>query len=292
MVIARTPAEVRSALAGLPRSLGLVPTMGALHTGHLALVARAKAENATVAASIFVNPLQFGPGEDFERYPRAFPGDCAALERAGVDVVFAPSPQTMYPAGFSTGIDVGGVAAGFEGALRPGHFRGVATVVAKLLTIVAPERAYFGAKDAQQCVVIRRLVSDLDLPVAIVIAPTIREADGLALSSRNVYLNAEERAAAPALYRALEELAVAVARGESDRDAACARARALLVSPLREAYLDAVDPLTFTPVAQLRGPAIVIGSAWLGATRILDTIGVAGADGRDPLVSASYAVRT
>ena len=265
--------------------------MGALHTGHQALAARARDENAAVAASIFVNPLQFGPGEDFNRYPRAFAGDCAALEAAGVAVVFAPSVETMYPATFATSIDVGDVAKGYEGSLRPGHFRGVATVVTKLFTLVRPDRAYFGAKDAQQCVVIRRLVRDLELPISIVVSATIREADGLALSSRNVYLTPAERAAAPALHRALEVLAEAIARGEDDRDAALARARALLVAPLREAYLDVVDPIRFAPAPALRGPAIAIGSVWLGTTRLLDNIGVAGADGRDPLVTEAQAAR-
>lgn len=270
----------------LPRPTGFVPTMGALHAGHLTLVAQARAENATVVASIFVNPLQFGPGEDFERYPRAFAGDCAALEAAGVVVVFAPSVEVVYPAGFATSIELGAIATRYEGALRPGHFSGVATVVCKLFGVVQPDRAYFGAKDAQQCVVINQLVRDLDLPVEIVIAPTIREDDGLALSSRNVYLNPEERAAAPALHRALEVLAGAIARGEHDRDAAIARARALLVEPLREAYLNAVDPQTFEAVP-LRAPAIAIGSAWLGTTRLIDNIGVAGPDGRDPLVNST-----
>jgi len=290
VIVARTPAEVRAAVCMLSRPLGLVPTMGALHAGHLALVARARAENAAVAASLFVNPLQFGPGEDFERYPRAFAGDCAALEAAGVAVVYAPRVETVYPAGFVTSIELGGIATRYEGALRPGHFSGVATVVAKLFSVVQPDRAYFGAKDAQQCVVIQQLVRDLDLPVEIVISPTIREHDGLALSSRNVYLNAAERAAAPGLHLALEELAAAISRGEDDRDAALARARALLASPLREAYLDAVDPRTFE-AAPLRAPAIAIGSAWLGTTRLLDNIGVAGADGRDPLVTPALVMQ-
>jgi len=264
--------------------------MGALHAGHLALVAQARADNAAIVASIFVNPLQFGPHEDFERYPRAFAGDCAALEAAGVAVVYAPSVETMYPAGFATSIELGAIATRYEGELRPGHFRGVATVVSKLLGLVQPDRAYFGAKDAQQCVVIKQLVRDLDFPVEIVVVGTIRENDGLALSSRNVYLNAAERAAAPALHRALEELAVAIERGERDRDAALARARALLVAPLREAYLDAVDPQTFE-AAPLQAPAIAIGSAWLGTTRLLDNVGVAGADGRDPLVTSALAMQ-
>lgn len=290
MIVARTPAEVRAAVRTFSRPLGFVPTMGALHAGHLALVARARAENAAVVASIFVNPRQFGPGEDFERYPRAFAGDCAALEAAGVAVVYAPRVESVYPAGFETSIELGGIATRYEGALRPGHFSGVATVVAKLFSVVQPDRAYFGAKDAQQCVVIKQLVGDLDLPVEIVIAPTIREPDGLALSSRNVYLNAAERAVAPALHRALEELAAAISRGDDDRDAALARARALLVAPLREAYLDAVDPRTFAAVP-LRAPAIAIGSAWLGMTRLLDNIGVAGADGRDPLVTSALVMQ-
>lgn len=270
MVVARTPAEVRAALAGAEQPLGFVPTLGALHEGHFALVARARTECATVAASIFVNPLQFGPTEDFDRYPRTFEDDLKRLREAGVAVVYAPEVGTMYPPGFGTSVDPGPVAEKYEGALRPGHFRGVATVCVKLFSVVAPERVYFGQKDGQQVAVLRRVVADLDLPVEIVVCPTVRESDGLALSSRNVYLSAEERAAAPALHRALAAMVQAVRDGETDRDRAVARGRAQLVAPLREAYLDVVDPVTFVPPPQVGRGALAIGSVWLGATRLLD----------------------
>lgn len=183
--------------------IGVVPTMGYLHAGHLSLVAHARAENEIVVATIFVNPLQFGPKEDFSRYPRNFEHDAAVLEKAGVDLIFAPTSAEMYPAGFDAAIEIGGVTAGLEGAVRPGHFRGVATVVAKLFNLTGAERAYFGQKDAQQVAVIQKLVRDLNFPTQIVVVPTVREPDGLALSSRNVYLSEAERAAAPVLYRAL-----------------------------------------------------------------------------------------
>ena len=270
MRIARTPPDVRAALASAERPVGLVPTMGALHAGHLTLVARARAECATVAASIFVNPLQFGPNEDFGRYPRAFESDVAALREAGVALVYAPDVATMYPPGFATAVDPGPVGARFEGELRPGHFAGVATVCVKLFATFGADRAYFGAKDAQQVAVLRRVVADLDLPVELVVAPTVREADGLALSSRNVYLDARERAGAPALHRALAAIASAARAGETDRGALVARGRALLSAPAREAYLDLVDPATFEPADPVTPHALAIGSAWLGATRLID----------------------
>ena len=186
------------------RPLGLVPTMGYLHDGHLALVRRGRAENATLVASIFVNPAQFGPREDFSTYPRDMASDLARLEHEGVDIVFAPSEDEMYPAGFDTWVTVGALADRLEGRSRPDHFRGVATVVCKLLTIVRPDRAYFGQKDIQQTVVVTRMVADLNLGAAVVVVPTVREPDGLALSSRNAYLSPEERRSATVLYRALE----------------------------------------------------------------------------------------
>lgn len=268
MQVVRTPAEVRSALAGLPRPVGLVPTMGALHAGHLALAARARAECATVLASLFVNPLQFGPNEDFGRYPRAFESDLAAFEAAGVDLVYAPTPETMYPPSFGTSIDAGPVSEGYEGALRPGHFRGVATVCTKLFATAGAERAYFGQKDAQQVAVLRRIVADLNLPVELVVLPTVREADGLALSSRNVYLAPAERAAAPALHRALAAIAEAYRAGEG-RESAVALGRTLLAPPAREAYLDVVDPDRFVPTDAPRA-ALAVGSVWFGTTRLID----------------------
>jgi len=251
--------------------------MGALHAGHLALVAQARRDNAAVMATIFVNPLQFGPTEDFSRYPRAFAEDERQLEAAGVDLLFAPSVEEMYPAGFDTGIDPGAIATRFEGALRPGHFRGVATVCVKLFAIARADRVYFGAKDAQQVAVLRQVVRDLALPTEIAVAPTVRDLDGLALSSRNAYLRPPERAAAPGLYRALQAMSDAVERGETNRDRIVAFGRAQIAAPLREAYLDVVDPLTFEAVPDTTSRPeqknfIAIGSAWLGTTRIIDNV--------------------
>jgi len=276
MRVAQTVAEAMRWAHDLPRPLGLVPTMGALHRGHLALVEQACGECAAVIASLFVNPLQFGPGEDFDRYPRAFPDDTAQLEAHGVALLFAPSVAEMYPPGFATAVDPGDVASRYEGALRPGHFRGVATVCTKLFHVSGAERGYFGAKDAQQVAVLRHIVGDLAFPLELVVVPTVREDDGLALSSRNAYLTPDERAVAPALYRALLAMAAAVARGERVRDRIVAAGRPLLVPPLREAYLDVVDPATFAPL-DLIGvePALAIGSAWLGTTRLIDNVPLA-----------------
>ena len=279
MRITRTPAEAREALATVQRPLGLVPTMGALHAGHLALVACARGESRTVAASIFVNPLQFGPNEDFDRYPRSFDGDVAALRGAGVDLLYAPDVATMYPPGFATAIDPGPVGASYEGALRPGHFSGVATVCAKLFATVCPDRAYFGAKDAQQVAVLRRIVTDLNMGLELVVVPTVREADGLALSSRNVYLDGDERAAAPTLHRALDAIVRAVRSGETDRERAIAQGRSQLTAPLREAYLDIVDPATFVAPDRVRLPALAIASGWCGTTRLIDNEPIDSGDG-------------
>jgi pantoate--beta-alanine ligase len=262
----QTAAEAAQAARRSARPLALVPTMGALHAGHLALVEQARSEGATVMATIFVNPLQFGPTEDFSRYPRAFADDARQLAAAGVDLLFAPSVEEMYPPGFDTTIDPGAIATRYEGALRPGHFRGVTTVCAKLFAISGAERAYFGAKDAQQVAVLRQMVRDLALPAEIVVVPTVRDLDGLALSSRNAYLRPPERAAAPALYRALQAMSDAVDRGETNRDRIVAAGRAQMMGPMREAYLDVVDPVTFEALNDIgarSGPDAVtaIGSA-------------------------------
>jgi pantoate--beta-alanine ligase len=272
----RTAAEAAQVARQLARPLALVPTMGALHAGHLALVAQARRECGSVMATIFVNPLQFGPTEDFSRYPRAFADDTRQLEGAGVDLLFAPSVEEMYPSGFDTHIDPGAIATRYEGALRPGHFRGVATVCAKLFAIARAECAYFGAKDAQQVAVLRQMVRDLALPTEIVVVPTVRDDDGLALSSRNAYLRPPERAAAPGLYRALQAMAEAVTRGETNRDRIVAAGRAH-IGQLREAYLDIVDPLTFEPLHDIGSRSgsdavVAIGSAWLGTTRLIDNL--------------------
>jgi pantoate--beta-alanine ligase len=277
MLTLRTAAEAAQAARRLARPLGLVPTMGALHAGHLALVEAARRDCASVMATLFVNPLQFGPTEDFSRYPRAFAEDARQLEAAGVDLLFAPSVEEMYPPGFDTNIDPGAIATRYEGALRPGHFRGVATVCAKLFAIAGAECAYFGAKDAQQVAVLRQVVRDLAIPTDIVVVPTVRDADGLALSSRNTYLRPAERQAAPGLYRALQAMADAVTRGEMNRDRIVAAGRTVIATPLREAYLDVVDPLTFEPLQDIGAysgadTVTAIGSAWLGDTRLLDNL--------------------
>ena len=244
--------------------------MGALHAGHLALVARAR-EYGSVASSVFVNPLQFGAGEDLERYPRDFEGDRKKLQSAGVELLFAPESQAMYPAGFSTSIDVGALGESFEGAIRPEHFRGVATVVAKLLHLIAPDALFLGQKDAQQSAVLRRAVRDLNLPVEIRLVETVRESDGLALSSRNAYLDASQRAAAPTLYRSLLALRAALERGEA-KASAVDRAQAVLAPTAQLDYYDVVDAQTFAPLEALRAPAFIIGAVRLGKTRLIDNL--------------------
>jgi len=273
MRIERTPESARTAARDLGRPLGFVPTMGALHAGHRSLLARARHENAGLAASLFVNPRQFGPGEDFARYPRSFDDDAAQFEAAGVDVLYAPAAPEMYPATFSTSVDVGALGTAFEGDVRPGHFAGVATVVAKLLVTIEPTRLYLGQKDVQQTVVLRRMVRDLDLPVEVVVCPTVREPDGLALSSRNAYLDAAQRAAAPSFYRALEAIAGAF-KHDGDRDGALAAGRPLLAPPLVWEYLAVVDPQTFEANPPSNGPALVLGAVRAGRTRLIDNVAV------------------
>src|SRR5437763_442007 len=249
------------------RSIGLVPTMGALHAGHLSLVDAARRENEIVVVSIFVNPIQFGPNEDFERYPRDPERDAVLLGEAGVDAIYEPPIAAMYPPGASTRVRVGGVAEPLEGKARPGHFEGVATVVTKLLAAVEPDRAYFGQKDAQQVAVVKRLVRDLDLGVEIRVGPIVREEDGLALSSRNVYLDPAERKAAASLSDALRDAARAYAAGERDP----VRLRAVLVARLRAEpladleYAELVDAATF----EKPGTLAVI-AARIGKTRLID----------------------
>lgn len=271
MLVATTIAQLRVEIAGRPAPLALVPTMGALHAGHLELVAAARAQAGTVVASVFVNPLQFGPGEDFERYPRDFESDRAELAAGGVDIVFAPSLEEIYPPGFSTTVVVGRIGAAYEGAARPSHFSGVATVVTKLLNIVRPDNLLLGQKDAQQTAVLRRVVRDLAFPTRVAIVPTVRAADGLALSSRNAYLNSEQRAHAPTLFAALEKLRAELSQDSAKHDA-IERAAALLGSSGRLEYLDLVDADSFEPLEQLRAPAFIIGAARFGATRLLDNI--------------------
>ena len=253
-------------------TIALVPTMGALHAGHASLIAIARARAARVVATIFVNPTQFAPDEDFSRYPRSFESDLAILREQGADAVFHPSVETLYPPGFATAIEPGGPArVGLEDAFRPTHFSGVATIVAKLLAIAAPDAAVFGEKDFQQLAVIRRVAADLDMAVDIVGAPILREADGLALSSRNVYLDAAERAAAPTLYATLREAARGLAHGD---DAALPSARAKLErSGFVLDYLEARDAVSLD-VATPGAPRRLLVAARLGRTRLIDNIAV------------------
>ena len=261
------------------RPLGLVPTMGALHEGHLTLVRRARSENATVAVSIFVNPTQFGVNEDLATYPRDMERDLALLEAEGVDLVYAPTPDEVYPPGFDTWVEPGVLADRLEGAVRPGHFRGVATVVTKLLNVVAPDRAYFGQKDGQQLAVIRQLARDLDMGVEIVAVPTVRDADGLALSSRNAYLTPEQRAAAPVVYRALSEARELWARGERNGETLRSAVRKVLET---EQLLDGIDYVSVANAASLveleivDGPAMISTAVRLGQTRLIDNVVVGG----------------
>jgi pantoate--beta-alanine ligase len=285
MHVVRTPGSARAIARTLPRPVGFVPTMGALHAGHLKLVERARSENAAVAVSLFVNLLQFGPGEDFERYPRAFERDAALLESGGVDLLYAPSVERMYPSGFATSIDVGQLGRILEGAARPGHFAGVATVVLKLVNAIEPTAVYLGQKDAQQVAVLRRVFADFDLAAGMVVCPTVRESDGLALSSRNAYLSVAERAAAPSLHRAVESVAGAVEAGVADTQTALAAGRGLLEAPLTWEYLTLVDPTSFLSLEGIRRPALVAAVARAGAVRLLDNAVVVGPDGTDPFVT-------
>jgi pantoate--beta-alanine ligase len=253
--------------------------MGYLHAGHVSLVEGARRENDRVAASLFVNPKQFGPSEDLARYPRDVERDTRLLEAAGCDLLFAPTVEEIYPGGFQTTVDVGTVAAPLEGARRPGHFRGVATVVLKLLGIFQPDRAYFGAKDAQQLAVIKKMVRDLDLPVDVRACPTVREADGLAMSSRNVYLTPEERRAATVLYRALEAGRDRWAAGERDAETLRQTIRSVLAEEprVRVDYVSVADPETCQELETVAGPALLSLAAFLGKARLIDNVVVGAA---------------
>jgi len=271
----RSIADLRAAL-DVPRrtgrTIGLVPTMGALHEGHLSLLRRAREQSEVVVMSLFVNPAQFNEAADLAGYPRDEERDLAAAEREGVDFVFAPSPEEMYPPGFTTTVSVAGVTETLEGEHRGrAHFDGVTTVVTKLLNIVGPDAAYFGQKDAQQAIVIRRLVADLNLPVRIEVCPTAREPDGLAMSSRNVLLSPDQRSRAASLHRALSAIQAAVAAGERDPVAARKQALAELTSPeLEVEYLELVSPDTLAPLERLDGQALAVVAARIGATRLID----------------------
>jgi pantoate--beta-alanine ligase len=273
LVVVRTRAELAAALARAPRPLGLVPTMGWLHAGHRSLIARARTECATVALSVFVNPRQFESRADLVKYPRSEARDLAICAEEGVDLVWAPGVDDVYPAGFDTTVRVGAVAAPLEGAARPGHFEGVATVVAVLFGVVRPDRAYFGMKDAQQLRVIARMATDLAL-TTVVPCPTVREPDGLAMSSRNVHLSPAERAAAPVLHRALAAGRARWEAGERDAGAIRDAARAVLAGePLaRVEYVSLADDVTLAELDRVEGPALLSLAVRFGTTRLIDNL--------------------
>ncbi|OIP26056.1 MAG: pantoate--beta-alanine ligase [Chloroflexi bacterium CG08_land_8_20_14_0_20_45_12] len=274
MQVVKTISQFRQLRQPVTGSVGFVPTMGYLHKGHLSLVRQARAENSTVVASIFVNPTQFAPAEDFRSYPRDFDRDLALLGKEKTDIVFAPSEEEMYPATFSTWVDVEKVTERLEGACRPGHFRGVATVVTKLFNIVQPTRAYFGQKDAQQALVIKRIVADLNMNTEIVVIPTVRESDGLAMSSRNTYLNPKERQAATVLFKALS-LARRL-RQDSEKDAEEIRqqmASLILKEPLAQIeYVSIADAETLEELKIIDRQALALLAVRIGKTRLIDNM--------------------
>jgi pantoate--beta-alanine ligase len=277
MLVLQTIADTRSACARIRlagKTLGLVPTMGALHEGHLSLVRAAQANCDAVAVSIFVNPTQFGPKEDFTSYPRNLEEDCRTLEAAGVDLVFTPSVQEMYPSGASTFVEVAGLSERLDGASRPGHFRGVATVVAKLFNIFTPEHAFFGQKDAAQVAVLRKMVRDLRFPVQLDVCPTVREPDGLALSSRNQNLSEEQRRQALVLSRALMAVQQEVQRGEHDSTKLLATALHIFEGEpaVQVDYCRIVDPETLEDISNVRQGALVAVAARVGSTRLIDNL--------------------
>jgi pantoate--beta-alanine ligase len=286
----RTVADLRRAVARArgpagDRTVGLVPTMGALHEGHLSLIRRARDESDVVVMSLFVNPTQFGPGEDLERYPREEARDAELAGAAGVDILFAPDPETVYPPGFATTVRVAGLDERLCAVERGAdHFDGVATIVTKLLNMVGPDAAYFGQKDAQQAAVVARLVRDLDIPVRIVVCPIVREDDGLAMSSRNVYLDPEDRARAVGLSRALEAAVTAAGSGERDPRTVGALARRELASwAIDPEYVELVSPETLEPVADLDRRVLVAVAARVGGTRLIDNVILDPSSRRDQL---------
>ncbi|HEX4006122.1 MAG TPA: pantoate--beta-alanine ligase [Acidobacteriaceae bacterium] len=277
MQIVQTIAGTRAAAAALraqQKSIGLVPTMGALHAGHLSLVRAARASCDAVVATIFVNPLQFAPTEDFSQYPRTFESDCALLAAEGVDLLFAPTPEEMYPQPATAFIEVEGIQDRLDGQSRPGHFRGVATVVAKLFHIAAPDKAFFGQKDAAQIAILRRMVRDLNFPVELVVCPTVREPDGLALSSRNRYLSPEDRQSALVLNRTLRRIEHRIANGERDsRQLIDLGLEVLAEEPdVRLDYLSIVDPDTLEDLPDVEGGALVAIAARVGPARLIDNV--------------------
>ena len=272
MKVLKTIKEMRR--LNLPQPVGFVPTMGYLHEGHLALVRQARAENSSVVVSIFVNPTQFGPHEDFKKYPRDPERDLALLGKEKVGVVFMPSAGEMYPPGFNSWVEVGKIAERLEGASRPGHFRGVATVVARLFDIVQPDRAYFGQKDAQQLLVVKRMVAELNMKLEVVAVPTVREPDGLAMSSRNTYLNPEERKAAVILYQALSLAQKLFSGGEKDAKLIRRQMKELIQQqPLAQIdYISIADAETLDELATVKPPALVSLAVKIGRTRLIDNV--------------------
>ncbi len=277
MKICRTIEEIRTSLVDARRReqrIALVPTMGALHDGHLSLVRAAKAQADAVVVSIFVNPAQFGPNEDFTKYPRTFEHDCELLAKEGADFIFAPSPEEMYPAGAVTYVEVKGISEKLDGRSRPGHFRGVTTVVSKLFHIIEPDLAFFGQKDAAQVAVIRRMGRDLNFPVEIAVFPIIREPDGLAMSSRNVYLSPQERQQALVLSRTLSAMSQAFRAGERRASQLIDAGRHVLSAEpsVRLDYLEVVDPDSLDPVTTINETALVAVAAHVGSTRLIDNV--------------------
>lgn len=281
-VVAESIEEARAALGGRGR-VGLVPTMGALHAGHASLLDVARPRCDVLAASIFVNPTQFGPGEDLDRYPRTFDADRELCRARGVDVIFLPTPGMMYPPDFGTWVTVDGLPDALCGPRRPGHFRGVCTVVLKLFNITRPDVAAFGQKDYQQARIIQKMTAEFNLPIEVVIAPTVREPDGLALSSRNRYLSDEERSRAPVIHKALSEAARRAAAGESDADQLRRGMREAIEATPGAAidYVDVVDAETLRPVSVVERPAVAAAAVYFGETRLIDNVNVCNHPGKD-----------
>jgi pantoate--beta-alanine ligase len=274
MIITRTIIEMKAARKKLKGPVGLVPTMGYLHEGHLTLVRHSKAENTSTVVSIFVNPTQFGQNEDLGKYPRAPEIDLTMLEKLATDVVFMPTPEVIYPPRFNTWVTVEKVTERLEGAVRPGHFRGVATVVNKLFNIVQPDKAYFGQKDAQQCVVVKKMVADLNMPLEIVIVPTVREPDGLAMSSRNVYLSTEERRSAIVLSQSLKLAEDMIAKGEKNAERIRGKMRAIIEREPKAVidYVSIVDGNTLDELDGVKPGAVISLAVRFGRTRLLDNM--------------------
>jgi len=274
MQVIQTVAEMKKVRRDLKGTVGFVPTMGYLHEGHLTLVRRSREANDFTVVSIFVNPTQFGPGEDFDRYPRDYPRDFAMLDLGHTDYVFLPPPVEMYPSSYNTWVEVLQITDRLEGAIRPGHFRGVATVVAKLFNIVAPTRTYFGQKDVQQCLVIKKMIQDLNMNLEMVIVPTVRESDGLAMSSRNIYLSPDERRQAPVLFQSLMTARKMWLEGEKDAE----KLRQAMVDLIRQMplgnieYVSIADALTLRELAKAEPPAVVSLAVKFGRTRLIDNM--------------------